>query len=98
MLYEAMLVKLKRRRAQRKKDSNGVTALEVLSYFTYVSKMAYDLRMASFTRRVFYFYFEEMFCFYLVSCFQRLYRIYNENQRKKFFFTVSCQIFKTVAN
>nr|AFK47576.1 unknown [Lotus japonicus] len=29
MLYEAMLVKLKRRRAQRKKDSNGVTALEI---------------------------------------------------------------------
>ena len=33
MLYEAMLVKLKRRHAWSEKGSNGVTALEVLSHF-----------------------------------------------------------------
>lgn len=42
MLYEAMLVKLRKRRAWSKKGSNGVTALEVLCQFANLHKISFD--------------------------------------------------------
>lgn len=42
MLYEAMLAKLRKRRAWSKKGSNGVTALEVLCQFANLHKISFD--------------------------------------------------------
>lgn len=42
MLYEAMLVKLRKRRAWSKKGSNGVTALEVLRHCANLHKISFD--------------------------------------------------------
>lgn len=59
MLYEAMLTRLKKRRALSKKGSDGVTALEVLSDFTSLGNLAFVVLLSTDTTYIFH---------YFVSC------------------------------